>query len=410
MDDENYPLGQPPRSAITTWQDLGLESNEKGVPHATMANASLILRNWHAFSGRIWFDNFCERIYHSMYPDRVPREWTDVDSSRITAFIQHQLQLPKINLKLVGEAVVHAAHEAGRNSVREWLDSLRWDGVERLKRWVGDCLGVELTDYSMNVSHNWIVSMVARAFKPGCQVDTMPVLEGTQGEGKSTALEILGDRWYASVGTAFGSYEFIQTIQGKWLIEIPDMAGFSRREHSHVIATITTRTDRYRMKYGRFDQDHPRKCIFAATSETDSYLPEMRGYRRYWPLRCKGIDLDVLRMQREQIFAEAVCAYKNGASFHSMPTEATSAEQRARNTEDPWTEDVLIYCRSRELAGEAVHPTKILTDQLDVRRADLDQSKKLRVSNILAAHGWIPKTIDNTRQYVKPRRVVPPVK
>ena len=402
VDDENYPLGQPPRSVMGTWAELGLAANDKGVPHPTHADMSLILRGYPALQGRIWWDSFCERIYHSLAG--APREWTDIDSSRITAFVQQQLQLPKITLKLVGDAVIHAAHESSRNSVKEWLESLKWDGTERLRRWVGDCLGVELTDYTMAVSHNWIVSMVARAYKPGCQVDTMPVLEGTQGEGKSSALEILGDRWYAAVGTAFGSYDFIQTIQGKWLIEIPDMAGFSRREHSHVIATITTRTDRYRMKYGRFDQDHPRKCVFAATSETDSYLPEMRGYRRYWPLRCKGIDLEALRGQREQIFAEAVHAYQAGASFHKMPEEATAREQRSRNTEDPWTEDVLEYCRTRELAGEPVYPARILTNKLDIKVGQLDQSMKLRVINILTAHGWIAKTIDNMRQYVKPRR------
>jgi predicted P-loop ATPase len=402
--DEDYEFGAPPRSSVVMWKEIGLAVDSKEKPYATLANASLIMRFHPAFKGKIWWDSFCERIYHTLY-DPVAREWNDVDSARITAFIQRQMDLPKITLKLVQEALVHAAHAAPRNSVLDWLNSLRWNGVERLDTWVGDCLGVELTPYTQAVGRNWLLSMVARAYKPGCQVDTMPVLEGLQGEGKSSALEILGDRWYAAVGTAFGSYDFIQTIQGKWLIEIPDMAGFSRREHSHVIATITTRTDRYRMKYGRFDQDHPRQCIFAATSETDDYLPEMRGYRRYWPLRCTEINLEALRTQREQLFAEAVHAWRAGASFHRMPNEATATEQRARSTEDLWTEDVLTYCEPRALAGHPVHPAKILTDSpIQMERKHLDLSVKLRVINILKAHGWVSKTIDNQRQYVKPRR------
>ncbi len=402
-DQPDYPLGIPPRSAVLTWKELALATDAKDMPHATLSNASTILQLHSAFKEKIWYDSFRERIYHTLRG--VPQEWTDVDSMRVTAFIQQQLQLSKFTLKLIQEAIIHAAHEDPRDSVCVWLDGLTWDGIERLSTWVGDCLGVALTAYSMAVSRNWILSMVARAYKPGCQVDTMPVLEGLQGRGKSSALEILGGEWYSAVGTAFGGPEFIQTIQGKWLIEIPDMAGFGRREHSHVIATITTRTDRYRMKYGRFDQDHPRKCIFAATSETDDYLPEMRGYRRYWPLQCTDIDLDALRGQREQIFAEAVNAWRDGEKFHNMPSAETDQEQRARGSDDPWTEDILMFCESRALAGHAVHPTQILVDAIQFEKNKLDRTSQLRVINILKAAGWIRKTIDNRRMYVKPRRV-----
>jgi putative DNA primase/helicase len=403
IESEDYPGGNVPRSHLIVWKEMALQTNDKDVPHATLSNVSTILRLESSFRGNIWWDSFCERIYHTMRGP-VPQEWNDVDSMRATAYIQQQLQLPKVTLNMVEDSIQHAAHENQRNSVQDWLGSLEWDNNERLDRWVGDCLGVELTPYSMAVSRNWIISMVARAYRPACQVDTMPVLEGLQGEGKSSALEILGDRWYSAVGTAFGSYEFINTIQGRWLIEIPDMAGFSRRDHSHVISTITTRTDRYRIKYGHFDEDHPRKCVFAATSETDDYLPEMRGYRRYWPLRCKDINLNALRQQREQIFAEAVRAYRQGASYHAMPKDTTAEEQRSRTTEDLWTEDVLMYCNQRAMAGHPVHPAKILMDsKIEMRRVDMDHAAKLRVSNILKAHGWIPKLVDNQRMWVKPR-------
>ena len=383
---------------------MALSCDKQQVPHPTLANISTILRVESTFKGKIWWDSFRERIYHTL-KGGAPQEWADIDAARVTVFIQQQLQLPKVSMKMVQDAVIHAAHEHSRNSVQDWLGGLTWKGTERLDSWVGDCLGVALTPYSMAVSRNWIISMVARAYRPGCQVDTMPVLEGLQGKGKSKALEILGDQWYAAVSTAFGSYDFIQTMQGKWLIEIPDMAGFSRREHSHVIATITTRTDRYRVKYGRCDEDHPRKCVFAATSETDDYLPEMRGYRRYWPLRCTAVDLDSLRGQREQLFAEAVVAYRAGASYHEMPAEETALEQQSRSSDDPWTEAVLRYCESRALAGQAVHPVKILTDsEIKLEPRYLDLINKRRVSNILKANGWVSKTVDNSRQYVRPLR------
>jgi putative DNA primase/helicase len=402
--DPDYPDGQQPRSAIIEWKDIGLTVDNKDVPHPTLANASAIMRFHPKFEGKIWYDSFCERIYHTLYGD-TPREWDDIDSKRATAFIQSQLNLPRISLKIVEDAVIHAAHERPVNSVKQWLESIEWDKEERLSTWVGDCLGVELTPYSMAVGRNWLISMVARVYRPGCQVDTMPVLEGMQGEGKSKTIEILGDRWFAAVSTAFGSFEFIDTIQGKWLIEIPDMAGFGKREHGQVISAITTRSDRYRAKYGRFDKDHPRKCVFAATSETDDYLAEMRGFRRYWPLRCKGIDQDTLIDQRPQLFAEAAAAFHAKEPWHLMPAEDTAAEQMARNNDDPWTMDVLSYVESRALAGHPVHPVTILLDsKIEYPRKELNQAVKLRVITILKANGWHHKKIDNQHMYVKPKR------
>jgi putative DNA primase/helicase len=402
--DPDYPDGQQPRSAIIEWKDIGLTVDNKDVPHPTLANASAIMRFHPKFEGKIWYDSFCERIYHTLYGD-TPREWDDVDSKRATAFIQSQLNLPRISLKIVEDAVIHAAHERPVNSVKQWLESLVWDGRKRLSTWLGDCLGVEKTAYSMAVARNWLISMVARVYRPGCQVDTMPVLEGLQGEGKSRSLEILGDRWFASVGTAFGSYEFIDSIQGKWLIEIPDMAGFGRRDHSNIIATITTRSDRYRSKYGRFEKDHPRKCVFAATSETDDYLAEMRGFRRYWPLRCKGIDTDALIKQRSALFAEAAAAFHAKEPWHLMPGEETAVEQLARNNDDVWTMDTLNYVASRELAGLPVHPVKILLDSdIQMKTKDLNHGHKLRIITILKANGWHHKLINNQHMYVKPKR------
>jgi putative DNA primase/helicase len=141
------------------------------------------------------------------------------------------------------------------------------------------------------------------------------------GRGKSKFLEVLGGEWYGSLTRAIGDPDFLQEIQGLWLVEIPDMTGFGRREHSVILATITIRVDRYRPSYGRRAENRPRACVLVATSETDDYLSDTRGRRRFWPLRCNHIDLDVLASQRPQIFAEAVARYKAGASWHEMPEE-----------------------------------------------------------------------------------------
>jgi predicted P-loop ATPase len=235
--------------------------------------------------------------------------------------------------------------------------------------------------------------MVARASSPGCQVDTMPVIEGTMGRGKSKFLEILAEPWFASIQIAFGEKDFFQAIQGYWLIEVPDMSGFSRREHTQILATITTRTDVYRKSHGRITEEYPRVTVFAATSETDDYLQDVRGRRRYWPLRCGEINLDALHGQREQIFAEAVVKYKAGATWHEMPDEAED-EQLARASRDLWTDRVLFEADTIWAEPNPRITSSLLLTKIGVLFEKQDDGTKGRITRIMKANGWVQKNND----------------
>jgi predicted P-loop ATPase len=346
-------------------QELRLDCNAAGIPWPTVANISRLLQEHPVWRGKLWFDDFRDRILIAGRP------WTDADDLRATVWMQSVMKLNRVGLQTVVSAVQH-------------LNGLTWDGTERLATWCSDYLGCPRTPYSAAVGTNWLVSMVARAFRPGCQADHMPVLEGKMGRGKSTALETLGGQWYAALGQAFGSHEFQQAIQGVWLAEIPDMAGFARREHSAVIAAVTTRTDRYRASYGRRAEDHPRVTIFAATSESDDYLPEGRGIRRYWPLRCHSIELDALRENRDQLFAEALKKYQSGSTWHAMPEEETTAEQEARREEDPWLERIGFFISSRQ----QVSVSDVLEICLEIKTDRQDRAMQMRVARCLKHLGW----------------------
>ena len=377
-----------PGSALVSWQSLGLDCGEGGAPHATMANASLILQVHPDFKGRIWLDSFRNKIYHTLRGP-LPKPWTDADSRRVTARIQQQLRLHKINMRIMQDAIHHAAECHEKNSLTDWLDSLEWDGETRLTTWLSDCLGVEHNAYSMAVARNWPIGMVARAYVPGCKMDNMPVLEGVSGAAKTTFLEVLGEGWYKSIPTAFGDKDFLQAIQGTWLVEIPDMTGFSRREHSLVLATMTIRTDNYRASYGHYVEEHPRAAVFAATSETSDYLQDARGRRRYWPLYCLAIDIDALRAQREQIFAEAVHEYRKGAKWYEMPAAETDAEQMERATPDLWTDRVMDYCDHLATQRLTITSSRILSDAVELPLAKQTDAEKRRIARIMRENGWI---------------------
>jgi predicted P-loop ATPase len=388
---DDAPAADPlTKSAFISWAQLGLDCNSNGAPHANIANVTVILRNHPDFAGKIWFDSFRGRVYHTLRG--AAEQWCDRDDGALTVWIQQQLKLSKMSLSTVNQGVMAAAVSVQRNSLTQWLNALQWDGEARLSDWLADYMGVARTPYTIAVSQNWLVSMVARAMQPGCQVDTMPVLEGVMGRGKSSALAVLGGEWYAALPDAFGSKDFLQAIQGTWLVEIPDLAGFSRREHSHIIAIISTRTDRYRAAYGHWTEDHPRQCVFAATSEKDDYLSDSRGIRRYWPLRITHIDLEALAGARGQLFAEAMVRYAEHAGWYDTPKAETQAEQaERRDDDDPWAENVLNYCsRFTE-----INVGDVLTHCLQIDQGRQSQIEKRRVAKILKEAGW--RSLSTTR-------------
>jgi predicted P-loop ATPase len=382
----------PRGSAVMAWDAALLDKGENGLPYVTLANISTIIQHYPAFAGKIWLDTFKGQIYHTLHGDT--ELWTDADARQVCVTIQQQLRLNKVTLSDVCQAVEHAAEVNGRDSLRVWLDSLSWDGTSRLDNWLCDCLGMDRTPYTMAVSRNWPIAMVARAYSPGCKVDNMPVLEGTSGISKTTFLEVLGGEWYKALPQSFGEKDFLQGLQGAWLVEIPDMTSFSRKEHGHIIAIITIRTDSFRAPYGRYVENHKRTAVFAATSETDDYLSDIRGRRRYWPLRCTEIDIDSVHGQRQQVFAEAIVRYKAGELWYEMPAEADT-EQRARVVPDLWTDRVMDYCDARwhdfqrTKSPMTFTSSDILRDAIEMPLSKQTDVERRRIGRIMRENGWI---------------------
>lgn len=371
---------------------MGLDCDTNGIPFVTLANASKILQFYDDFTGRIWFDEFRGQVYHT-FRGPVAQPWTDRETRAVTVAIQQQLGLSKFHMDLIRHAITHAAECNAKHSLTDWLNGLEWDGRERLETWLADCAGVEFNDYSRAVARNWLVAMVARAYKPGCKMDNMPVLEGVSGLNKTQFLEVLGGEWYEAVPTEFGTKDFLQNIKGVWLAEIPDMTGFNRADHSTVISMLTVRFDKYRKAYGYESERHARTTIFAATSETDEYVGDARGKRRYWPIRCTDINLDGLRGQRDQLFAEAVQRYRDNAKWYEMPGSAAE-EQNDRVTEDPWVRLILTYADQRWSqmgrvgAQPRIYMADILIDGLKLPPHQQGVRESRRVGAILKANGW----------------------
>lgn len=396
-------------STIMLWRELRLTLAGNGTPHTNVANGSAILQRHPTFRGHIWFDDFCGEVFHALRG--APQPWTDMDTRRVTVFAQDELQMPKVSIAMMHDAVMHAAECNIRNPVLEYLDGLSWDGIGRLDSWVGDFLGVALDEYSVAAGRNWLIGLVARAYRPGVKMDNMPVLEGLSGLNKTQFLEVLGGEWYKALPMEFGSKDFKQSLRGAWVVEIPDMTGFGHVAHSQIIADLSIPVDVYRASYGRRSAKYPRTCVFTATSETSDYLSESRGKRRYWPLRCTDIALDSFRVARDQLLAEAVRAYRQGEHWYDMPASAAD-EQMARTTSDPWTPYVLetareLWDQHRRGLGDEITTEAILFKGIQKRVGDMTQADKIRVARIMKANGYDSDRTSTKRFWfkVEPRQL-----
>lgn len=248
------------------------------------------------------------------------------------------------------QVINYIAAEYTINPLRLHLRGLVWDGIDRLDDWLVTYLGTKDTVYTRAVGRKWLISAVARGMEPGCQVDHMLILEGTQGIGKSQSLRALGGQFYCEYSggiTGGGTVhkDMVAVIAGKMIVELGELASIKKSEIEQLKVILTTVADDVRLSYERDPMTYPRTCVFSGTTNEVgmAYIPDQSGMRRFWPVHVgeiKKVRADLLREIRDQLWAEAVIAYDKGEDWHTVPEEEVQEEQRDRQmsveSTDPW--------------------------------------------------------------------------
>ena len=194
--------------------------------------------------------------------DPLPRPLRDADVSDLREYVQHY-GFPRIGSDISHEAIDKRARELSFHPIRQWLNTLVWDGTPRLDGWLMTYLGASGDHaYLAAVGAMFLIAMVARVFRPGCKVDYMLVLEGDQGAAKSQACAILAGQWFSDALPDIHHKDAAQHHRGKWLIEISELSAFTRVDVEVLKAFITRDTERYRPPYGRLEVIEPRQSAF----------------------------------------------------------------------------------------------------------------------------------------------------
>lgn len=301
--------------------DLELNS-QTGTIKTTIDNIWLILENDPNLKDKFALNEFAGRsevlanLPWSSFEKR--RAWTDNDNQGLYWYFEKVYNISG-NGKIDGALSLHSEKHKF-NDVRNYLTSLKWDGILRLDTLLIDYLGAENKPYVRAVTRKAFTAAVARAMEPGCKYDTMLILSGPQGIGKSTLLDKMSKGWFNDGIRTFEGKEASELLQGVWLVEIGELDAFRQTDVARIKQFLSLRTDRFRAAYGRHVKDIPRCCVFFGTTNTATFLRDRTGNRRFWPVDVGVIPhiktvWEHLDNEIDQIWAEAVMRWRMGESL-----------------------------------------------------------------------------------------------
>jgi len=385
------------------WHDR-CQKGKKGLL-CNVANVLIALRSDPDVRDVFSYDEMLRAIVmtHEIGRSETCHRWvTEADVIKLAEWLQLN-GLPNVGMEIVRSALHARAHECAEHPVRSYLRALVWDGIPRLNVWLTSYLGAEQTPYNEHIGRMFLISMVARIAEPGCQADHMMVLEGPQGILKSSACRLLGGEWFSDgLPDITNGREASQHLRDKWLVEVSEMHSMNRAEATLLKSFISRTVERYRPSYGRLEVHEPRQCIFVGTTNMDQYLKDPTGGRRFWPVRT-GVtgEIQLLRLDqnRDQLFAEAVQAYRDGAWW--WPDQGLETlirpEQAARYQGDIWEDQIAEWIADKN----RVTVRELAKDALSILNSQMRQEHALRIASILRDFGWVPKRDGRKRWWEK---------
>ena len=361
-------------------------------------NEMLILNNDPDFAG-FAFNEMANRI---QVTGEVPWDrpadnkfWRDADTAQLKALID--VRYVAFSDRNHNVSFTKVADDRRFHPVRNYLNSLpEWDQTPRLDELFIKCLQADDSKYVRAVTRKTLVAAVTRIYHPGTKFDTVPVLDGAQGIGKSTMWKALaGDEYFSDALslTDMDDKSGAEKLQGFWIIEIGELAGMKKADIEKVKSFLSTSDDKYRPSYGKVVESHPRQCVVVATVNGEhGYLRDITGNRRFWIVKCrqteKSVRWKITSEVRDQIWAEAKYYYEQGEKLYlegDLLEEAEEAQRSAMESDERqglveqylskllpenWSE-MDLYQRRNFLDGDDITSNSGTVQRMEVSNAEI---------------------------------------
>lgn len=373
------------------------KGNRKIVP--CVRNVEIVLEQDLRFSEKICFNEFSNQLYlrgYTPWESKLNfRPWSSRDDSEAFSIIQADYGLSNRNDYY--DAIKNVSHRQSFHPVKDYLESLQWDGKEHIRHLLPDYLGAEDTGYHAAVMRLTMVGAVARIYQPGCKNDNVPILVGAQGCGKSTMVQLLAldDTWFCDSLDSLDSDRSVQALSGSWIVELAELKSLTRTSGGvdSVKRFLSARQDKIRLPYERRAEIFPRQSIFIGTTNREDFLTDETGNRRFLIVHVgeheptKDLFNPAVMDDIKEAWAEAVAIYKSGDYSLVLPKEYQEEAQALQD--NAMADDGKRGIIEKYLEGrERVCVLEVWQDALDEQgRPQKWQSSEI-TSIILSLPGW----------------------
>jgi len=339
-------------------------------------NLLLILENDTAFRN-IRYNRLACQIFGEGLPwNRPGSEWRDADTAQLVAYIEKHYGV--FSLRNFDIALIKVADDRSYHPIREYLDALPpWDNEPRLETVFVTYLGAEDVPYVHAVTRKTFVAAVARIKRPGIKFDTIPVLSGPQGIGKSTLFARVGREWYSDSLSIPDMKDKTapEKLQGNWILELSELAGIKKMDVETMKSFASRVDDKYRPSYGRVVESHPRQCIIIGTTNSDNgFLRDITGNRRFWPIKVSGYGTkkpwEITDEEVDQLWAEALHYYEAGEKLYLTGDEAVTAAVEQRDAMEQDEREGLIQAYLDRLLPENWDATDIYNRRIYIEQPE----------------------------------------
>lgn len=296
-------------------------------------------------------NEFAQRIELSKLPpweSGNTKTLSDDDVMKLRVYLSEVYDGVEFSKENLYTAITSIASTNRYHPVKEMIESKAWDGVLRAETIFIDYLGADDNPYTRAVAKTWLTGAIKRIYEPGCKFEITVVLSGRQGRGKSTLAKALGGEWFTDGLKDMHSKDSKDFLRGAWVIELSELSAMRKTEIEEIKQFISSTIDRYRQAYGRLTQEFPRTNAFIATTNSNAYLKDLTGSRRFCPVPIDSIERnkDVFNIKSEtiqQIWAEAYVWYKKRQPVYlSQEIEKMADEYREQAQDENPMRDMIV--------------------------------------------------------------------
>lgn len=325
------------------WQSH-LELDKAGNIKNTLRNLTIILENDPNLKPLVFNQLLDGMEIKGEVPWKHPSKfWRDADDAQLISYVDtHYGTFSARNYDI---AVTKVADDRSYHPIRSFIDQLpAWDCTQRVDTLLIDYLGAEDTPYVRAVTRKTLCAAIKRVLVPGAKFDSMLVLNGPQGIGKSTLIAKLAGEWFSDSLNLSDTKDktAAEKLQGYWILEIGELAGLRKAEVETLRSFLTRQNDIYRAAFGKRATPHLRQCIFFGTTNAESgYLRDTTGNRRFWPVMTPGggskHSWELSTEDIQQIWAETLEYVKQGEKLYldaSMETLAKAEQREAMESDE----------------------------------------------------------------------------